>query len=279
MFDMIPLRYFLSAYETGSISLAARANGVSQPSVSAAIQRLERDLEGALFLRSRQGLTATPLGERLYREAAPSVAHLAELPARLRPETRQPIRIHCHPDVLLAPFTAPLQALVRRRPEVLPEFAATPEACDIACVAEACAPAGHSFLPLWEESYCVALARSHPLASAPHLRPEDIQTMPRIHRPYCPTADQLYAYEAASGAPPAPGAAAVNDQQVLDLVAAGLGMAFVPFTVGETHPGVALLPLSGTAEVRRTVGLSHRKTVLAREVAEEIAISFKEKMI
>lgn len=279
MLDMIPLRYFLSAYETGSISLAARANGVSQPSVSAAIQRLERDLEGALFLRSRQGLTATALGDRLYREAAPSVAHLTELPARLRPEVRQRVRLHCYPDVLLAPFTAPLQALIRRRPELIPEFAASPETCDLACVAEDCAPAGHVFLPLWEESYCVALARSHPLATATCLQPEDIQSLPRIHRPYCPTADQLYAYEAATGATPAPGAAAVNDQQVLDLVAAGLGLAFVPFTVGETHPGVALVPLSGITEVRRTVGISHRKTVLAREVAEEIAISFKEKLI
>jgi len=273
MFEITPLRYFLSAYETGSISRAAQVNGVSQPSVSAAIQRLERDLGGALFLRSRQGLAVTDLGERLYREAAPSVTHLAGLSARLQPQPRQALRIYCHPDVLLAPFAAPLQAMARRRPDVVPEFCDRADSCDIACTAEACAPRGTVFLPLWQEIYGVALPPGHRLAQRAELDPSDLLQEPRIHRPYCPNADVLHVIE---GDRPAPGAAAANDQQVLDLVAAGLGIAFVPLRHAGQHQGVVLRPLSGGPQVQRTVGLAHRKTVIARDVAREIAKVVKE---
>lgn len=276
MLEITPLRYFLSAYETGSISRAAQVNAVSQPSVSAAIQRLERELGGSLFLRSRRGLVTTPLGEQLYREAAPSVTHLADLSTRLRPHPRQRLRIYCHPDVLLSPFSVPLQALVRRRQELLPEFCDQAEVCDIACVAESCAPSGYAFLPLWEEGYGVALPVGHRLAQAGVLRPEDIAAEPRIHRPYCPKADVLHEVEADRGMPPPHGAAAVNDQQVLDLVAAGLGIALVPLRHAGCHPGVAVRPLTEVPEVRRTVGLAYRKTVLAREIAAELAAEAKE---
>ena len=51
MIELNPLRYFISAFETKTFSQAARENGVSQPTVSAAIQRLEDRLGAALFQR------------------------------------------------------------------------------------------------------------------------------------------------------------------------------------------------------------------------------------
>ena len=44
MLELTPLRYFLSAYETGTFSQAARVNGVSQPTVSAANPKVGKPL-------------------------------------------------------------------------------------------------------------------------------------------------------------------------------------------------------------------------------------------
>ena len=87
MIELNALRYFTSAYETGTFSHAARVNGVSQPTVSAAIQRLEDRLGAPLFRRSRAGLAPTPLATALYHDVIDSVSHLATLEARvLRPD-------------------------------------------------------------------------------------------------------------------------------------------------------------------------------------------------
>ena len=84
MIDLTTLRYFTSAFETGTFSQAARANGVSQPTVSAAIQKLEETLSAPLFQRSKSGLTPTALARRLYSDAEQSVTHLSTLEDRLR---------------------------------------------------------------------------------------------------------------------------------------------------------------------------------------------------
>lgn len=63
------LRTFLWVCRERSISGAARALGVSQPSVSVAIAQLERRLGASLFGRSRQGVTLSAEGDALMRRA------------------------------------------------------------------------------------------------------------------------------------------------------------------------------------------------------------------
>ncbi|MFI1018639.1 LysR family transcriptional regulator [Streptomyces sp. NPDC020965] len=58
------LSYFVAAIEAGSISAAARRLHLSQPSVSQAIQELERELRTPLVVRGRT-LTLTPAGRAL----------------------------------------------------------------------------------------------------------------------------------------------------------------------------------------------------------------------
>ena len=50
------LRYFLAAVERGSVSGAAEACFVSQPSLSEQLRRLEQGLGVALFVRTNRGL-------------------------------------------------------------------------------------------------------------------------------------------------------------------------------------------------------------------------------
>lgn len=58
------VRYFLAVCEHGSFTLAAKACGVTQPSVTAGVRRLERAVRGRLFER-RHPVRLTVLGARL----------------------------------------------------------------------------------------------------------------------------------------------------------------------------------------------------------------------
>lgn len=69
-FSFRQLEYFIAAAEHGSISAAARARHVSQPSVSLAIAQLEQTLGEPLFRRQvSRGLALTPTGQRLLGRA------------------------------------------------------------------------------------------------------------------------------------------------------------------------------------------------------------------
>lgn len=58
-------RVVATVAEAGSISKAAAALGLPQPSLTAQLRRIEKAVGGELFTRSRTGITPTPLGERL----------------------------------------------------------------------------------------------------------------------------------------------------------------------------------------------------------------------
>ncbi|MES2011639.1 MAG: LysR family transcriptional regulator [Pseudomonadota bacterium] len=79
-FSFRQLEYFVAAAEHGSISAAARARHVSQPSVSQAVAQLEQTLGETLFRRQvSRGLELTPAGQRLLGRARDILALAAGL--------------------------------------------------------------------------------------------------------------------------------------------------------------------------------------------------------
>lgn len=63
------LRYFLSIAKHGSMTAAAKALHISQPTLSISLQQLEQNLETTLFLRDRRGARLTEPGKELLRYA------------------------------------------------------------------------------------------------------------------------------------------------------------------------------------------------------------------
>jgi len=61
--ELHQLRYFLAIAQHGSFTAAAEVCHVSQPSLSAQVAKLEGELGGPLFERSRQGARLTPRGQ------------------------------------------------------------------------------------------------------------------------------------------------------------------------------------------------------------------------
>ena len=67
-FDLYKTFYFVG--KCGSITSAAKALYVTQPSVSHAIQTLERELDCRLLIRSQKGVEFTPEGKQFYLSVA-----------------------------------------------------------------------------------------------------------------------------------------------------------------------------------------------------------------
>ena len=59
------LHYFLAIAQAGNLTHAATRLGISQPSLSLAMQRLETAMGSSLIIRSRLGVKLTKAGERL----------------------------------------------------------------------------------------------------------------------------------------------------------------------------------------------------------------------
>ncbi|MEM7433660.1 MAG: LysR family transcriptional regulator [Myxococcota bacterium] len=68
-FDWDPLRVFVAAADTGSLSGAAREVGVSQPTAGRQVQALESQLGVQLFARTSRGLQLTDTGMALLEHA------------------------------------------------------------------------------------------------------------------------------------------------------------------------------------------------------------------
>ncbi len=66
MLDIKQLRQLVALYEVGSVTGAAEKLHISQPALTAHLNRLESRLGDKLFIRSVKGLEATPLGRELY---------------------------------------------------------------------------------------------------------------------------------------------------------------------------------------------------------------------
>ncbi len=89
--DLASVRMFLSVVELGSVSKAARRSGMAQPSATARLQKLERQLGVALLDRSPSGSTVTPAGVRLAASCAAlleSAESLVDRAESLRDEQR-----------------------------------------------------------------------------------------------------------------------------------------------------------------------------------------------
>jgi DNA-binding transcriptional LysR family regulator len=120
------LEYVVAAAEAGSVTVAAERTHASQPTVSAAIARVERSLGVQLFIRHHaQGLSVTPAGREFVREAGSLLRHASEvegLARALNAEVTGPLGVGCL--VTLAPLIGPrlCQSFERQHPRAAIEL-------------------------------------------------------------------------------------------------------------------------------------------------------------
>jgi molybdate transport repressor ModE-like protein len=81
--DLAHLRYFEAIADSGSLSAAARALGVSQPTLTVAVKNLEEQLGTTLLHRSREGVKLTSTGRELLDHAGQVFALLERARERI----------------------------------------------------------------------------------------------------------------------------------------------------------------------------------------------------
>lgn len=69
MLSKSDLEYFMEIARCGHVSRAAKRLGVTQPSLSHCIRRMEESLGATLFIRTKKGVHLTRSGQRLYNES------------------------------------------------------------------------------------------------------------------------------------------------------------------------------------------------------------------
>lgn len=176
--DLASLDLLLSVAETGSVGRAAAAHQISQPSASARLSRLERQLGVTVLVRRTTGSTLTPAGEAVVAWAARVVAAAGTLTdgvLTLRGAVDARLRVAASLTVaeyLMAPWLLALRArhsdldvaaMVHNSREVA-EHVRTGEA-DIGFVESPDLPAGVTGQHVGTDRLVFVVSAQHPLAT------------------------------------------------------------------------------------------------------------------
>ena len=250
------LRYFSVLAQVEHYTVAAARLGISQPSLSSAIHNLENELGGVkLFEKVGRNIRLTDEG-KFYQEkvdAALNELHTASLMLRdSKISAPVVIRMGVVSGTLDGIVAKKIAAYVQKNERIrfhLTESSSEnlmdlvrQEKLDMALVDSTDRDRSLHFRQLCQRNLYVALPETHPLANQKVLEPRTVLHEPQIVFNY--NVSKSFK-EWATGAPSDENVICTVDtvQAALDLVAAGIGIAFVPDQCVRTCPGVCLVPL------------------------------------
>ena len=250
------LRYFSVLAQTEHYTTAAARLGISQPSLSTAIHNLETALGGVkLFEKSGRNIRLTDEG-RFYQEkvdaallelhsaslilrdsklSAPIVIRLGFVSGTLSGNVARKIAQYCQENKrirfhLTESSAENLMDMVRQ------------QKLDMAIVDSTHRDRSLHFRKLHQRDLVVAMPEDHPLADRDYLDPQDVVSEPQVVFNY----DVNKSFqEWTTGAPVDESVLCTVDtaQAALDLVAAGVGIAFIPGNCAIPRPGVRYAPI------------------------------------
>ena len=250
------LRYFSVLARVEHYTIAAARLGISQPSLSSAIHNLENELGGVkLFEKVGRNIRLTEEG-KFYREkvdAALNELHSASLMLRdSKLSAPVVIRMGVVSGSLDGTVAEKIVNYTQRNNRIrfhLTESSAEnlmdlvrQEKLDMAIIDSTDRDRSLHFRKLFEREYFVALPVSHPLADRSSIDPREVVPEPQVVFNY--NVGKSFK-EWATGAPTDEAVICTVDtaRVALDLVAAGIGITFIPNECVEHHPGVQYVPL------------------------------------
>jgi DNA-binding transcriptional LysR family regulator len=270
-------RQFATLAEELHFGRAAASLHMTQPPLTQAIAQLERVLGVRLFDRTKRSVRLTPAGEALLPQARELLARAQALPAHARAaaggETGR-LRLAFVSTVGFALLPQWLRAFRARYPQVQMELVEATGEVQLQALARGEVDAGfmlHSpgFVPgglahrlVAREPLVLALPEAHPLATATRLSlgavlQEPLVIFPRRSLPSLH--DAIFGMYHAAGREPRVAQEAIQMQTIVNLVSAGLGLAWVPESVRQfQRSGVVYRQLGG----RQAAGVPACETTL-----------------
>ncbi|MGA0605816.1 hydrogen peroxide-inducible genes activator [Phenylobacterium sp. VNQ135] len=239
------LQYLKLLAEHGAFGRAAEAAHVTQPTLSAGIQELERTLGAAVVDRARSGVILTPVGEEALRRATVILNEAEELVEAAK-NAGQPLTGRFRLGVIptIAPFLLPraLPLLRERFPklrlflreDLTQRLIAQLKAgrLDAALIALPFDMAGLEWAHVADDELLAAVPADHPLARETSATPADLarENLILLEDGHCLrdqalSACRLNAPRSAAGEEPF---AATSLPTVVQMVGSGLGVTFIP---------------------------------------------------
>lgn len=279
--EMNQIRYFLAICEHRNFTHAANASNVSQPSLTAAIKKLEEELGDALFIRDRAGCRLTPLGQlmrpRLERVHAETREAKAEAVRHTRLE-RVPISIGIGETIGQSKISKAVEAFRARLPQAEIELiVASTETMltglrdgdfDVAITAEQVSEELYRIDPLYSESYKVVVSKDHPLTKLPYVSLADLADTTMLDRPNCEMRDTLHGTCADHGHELYATYRSNRVDWLIELARQGAGAVILPQTAIPPHEDLTSLSIDSIEIARNVVALRHRHQASRPETSD-----------
>jgi len=289
-FDFGDLEAFLAVMETGSFHMAAETVNLSQSAVTRRVQKLESELDSLLFERTTRAVNPTLAAKRLLVRAQAILADARETTLSMRDES---IRFAHQKNAIVTVAVVPTVLPALLAPAIR-EFRAEGNAARIRILdgsanetAEAVAQGeadfgigslpqlepNTSFAPLLDDQLVAVMVPTHLFAALEEVSWTDLAGEDLI-LPARGTGNRLLINEAmARSRIPLTWAFEVRRSSTArDLVAAGIGIALLPFSSVADQP-VDLIRFSRVVEpgILRPIGLIHRIGAKDPPLAEALA--------
>jgi DNA-binding transcriptional LysR family regulator len=289
MIELRPLRQFVAVAEELHFGRAALRLAMTQPPLTQAVQTLERTLGVSLFERSKRRVALTPAGQALLDEARRLLRSAEALPAAVQAAAHGRagrLRLAFVSSIAYGPLPLWLRLFREAYPEVqlqlreatldvqLTAFAADEIDAGFVLHAPGAAPAGFAGVTVQSEPMWLALPESHPALKRKTLQARDLAETPLLIFPRDVTPslyDSLLAALRARGLTPQIAQEAIQMQTLVNLVSAGIGVAWVPESVTRLQrPGVVYRRVAGEPVLAETSLIWHepRAPVVQRFVEQ-----------
>lgn len=281
------LRIFCAVRERGSMSAAAQALFLTQPTVSQAIRELEAHYSCVLFERLGRRLTLTPAGERLYPKARALVEQFDELERTQSQEgQRQLLRIGANLTVgsaLLHDYLAKLerscpgaeiQVYVSRSSDLIQRL--NQNQLDLALTEELLGQPDYIQLPFYQDRILAAAHPEHPIFQLETVTPEALAAQRLLLRERgAGVREQFQRLMEARGLPCKPYWESVSSTVLIHAAQRKEGVAILPYQLArdalEDHPQLLQeVPVSGLDFRRKLVLLYHRRKYIS-DMMERLA--------
>lgn len=257
------LEQFVAVAETLHFGRAAERLHMSQPPLSVAMQRLEKELGVLLLQRDRRSVRLTPAGACLLAEARrilDDVERATTLTRMVARGEHGTLRMGCMGPAVAAGLPAVIAAFRQDHPGVSVVLDEQSSVRQLAMLHDGALDIGvvrlHEEPPAWcrtrlfcRDAYVAAVPQDHALARAAwldlaQLRDVPVILFPRHVGPHL--YDAVIAACGAAGFSPNIVQELTTKSTTLALVAAGNGVAFVPASVARAgYNGVRFIPLRG----------------------------------
>ncbi len=264
MIDLRSLRQFLAVAEELHFGRAAERLHMTQPPLTQAIQKLEQALGVALFERSSRSVRLSAAGEALKPCAQALLSQAEGLPALVQAAAdgrRGRLSLGFVSTVGFGDLPRWLRSFREQYPEValslreatldvqLPEFERGELDAGFIIHAPGSQPAGFERLKIASEPMVLALCADEPLAAKPHLDAAEVARQPLVifPRAIAPSLfDAVLDFYRQQQRQPGIVQEAIQMQTIVNLVSAGIGVAWVPASVmAFQRPGVVYKAVRG----------------------------------